>query len=666
MKERLQRILPVLFVLALVLGCFAAAQAEGTAPAAQTVLTVEWLDDNNLYGLRPEKITVGGQELTMANGWTAVVPSGSAMEDLSARLYRSSADTVTGDIATVQYTFQNKPQNKVSFTGAIDWNDKSGTYETRPSDIQLQLLENGQPFGVSKTVNSTNGWSVTWNNLPANRVGSTEPAEYSVKQVEVPMYYRETGISISGNKATITNTVMHGTLQVQVEVSNQPEGADLSGLKLRLSGPDSNFPKILTYNEVIDDKQESKLLTFDVIPGTYLLEDINADTLVEGYLLQHSDRDDRIVDACQVKGYEYGDESTPIEPGKLSVNLVYVVPKPEDPKTLPDPNVRTGNLTFDILASDYIDDDRFPITGLKFEKFTDGVYTIDNVKPGSYTVVERNANELIDMFYLRSDSETGGSIMIKAGETVTVELYNHYVPAPTPEPDAETVDIPVIKSWNDNNNQDGNRPAEVTVRLYADGAQVNTVVLNEANGWRHTFEGLPRYKDDVSKTEINYSISEDAVPLYRTVIREYSIVNEYEPELVSAAVSKIWNDDGNATGQRPFNLAMSLMNGDEVVKVVILSDENGWTQTVNNLPAIVNGQRVTYTWIEQESLNYYLAAKAEDGNNAVFTNASWERPPVEEAKVPKKAPGNAFYIFDDYETPLGVEVMINHVGDCFD
>ena len=108
------------------------------------------------------------------------------------------------------------------------------------------------------------------------------------------------------------------------------------------------------------------------------------------------------------------------------------------------------------------------------------------------------------------------------------------------------------------------------------------------------------------------------------------------------------------------------MNGDEVVKVVILSDENGWTQTVNNLPAIVNGQRVTYTWIEQESLNYYLAAKAEDGNNAVFTNASWERPPVEEAKVPKKAPGNAFYIFEDYETPLGVEVMINHVGDCFD
>ena len=28
--------------------------------------------------------------------------------------------------------------------------------------------------------------------------------------------------------------------------------------------------------------------------------------------------------------------------------------------------------------------------------------------------------------------------------------------------------------------------------------------------------------------------------------------------------------------------------------------------------------------------------------------------------------GNQFYVFDEYETPLGVEIMINHVGDCFD
>ena len=29
-------------------------------------------------------------------------------------------------------------------------------------------------------------------------------------------------------------------------------------------------------------------------------------------------------------------------------------------------------------------------------------------------------------------------------------------------------------------------------------------------------------------------------------------------------------------------------------------------------------------------------------------------------------PGNPFLIINDYGTPLGVELIINHVGDCFD
>ena len=111
---------------------------------------------------------------------------------------------------------------------------------------------------------------------------------------------------------------------------------------------------------------------------------------------------------------------------------------------------------------------------------------------------------------------------------------------------------------------------------------------------------------------------------------------------------------------------MSLSNGTEIVATVVLNDENGWTATVNNLPAMVNGQPATYTWTEQAVVGYTLQNTATEGNTSVFTNARWERPPVEEAKKPKKAPGNMFFIFEEYETPLGVEIMINHVGDCFD
>lgn len=43
-----------------------------------------------------------------------------------------------------------------------------------------------------------------------------------------------------------------------------------------------------------------------------------------------------------------------------------------------------------------------------------------------------------------------------------------------------------------------------------------------------------------------------------------------------------------------------------------------------------------------------------------------ERPPLEEDQPKPKVPGKVAFIIDEYDTPLGVEIMINHVGDCFD
>ena len=46
----------------------------------------------------------------------------------------------------------------------------------------------------------------------------------------------------------------------------------------------------------------------------------------------------------------------------------------------------------------------------------------------------------------------------------------------------------MTKVWDDNNNQDGIRPAEIKVQLYANGTPVgNETVLNEGNAWSHTF-----------------------------------------------------------------------------------------------------------------------------------------------------------------------------------
>ena len=55
----------------------------------------------------------------------------------------------------------------------------------------------------------------------------------------------------------------------------------------------------------------------------------------------------------------------------------------------------------------------------------------------------------------------------------------------------EKTEISVRKIWDDDNNSAGKRPAEIRVQLFAEGeAEGNPVILNEGNGWRHTWKDL--------------------------------------------------------------------------------------------------------------------------------------------------------------------------------
>ena len=87
---------------------------------------------------------------------------------------------------------------------------------------------------------------------------------------------------------------------------------------------------------------------------------------------------------------------------------------------------------------------------------------------------------------------------------------------------------------------------------------------------------------------------------------------------------------------------------------------------MEELPAIINGQPVTYTWTEQEMVGYTLEKTEHEGNTTTFTNKMYEKALVPDDQKPPKGPGTTVYVFEEYDTPLGVEVVINHVGDCFD
>lgn len=75
----------------------------------------------------------------------------------------------------------------------------------------------------------------------------------------------------------------------------------------------------------------------------------------------------------------------------------------------------------------------------------------------------------------------------------------------------ETINIPVEKKWI------GDEKESVTVRLLADGLEVDKITLDSESDWKHTFAELPKY--DVSDGhEYKYLIEEDPMDNYKSEI----------------------------------------------------------------------------------------------------------------------------------------------------
>ena len=126
-------------------------------------------------------------------------------------------------------------------------------------------------------------------------------------------------------------------------------------------------------------------------------------------------------------------------------------------------------------------------------------------------------------------------------------------------------------------------------------------------------------------------------------------------------VRKVWHDEGHED-MRPVSIAVKLSNG----MGVILNEANGWTGVIDGLPTYVNGEPAVYTWSEPEVLGYTQESVVTKGNTTEITNKIWQREEnLQNGKKPK-LPGTDLTLIDEYDTPLGVEVIINHVGDCFD
>lgn len=625
MKSRLQRILSVLCVLAMLAGCMAlTAFAESADPVSRAIV-VEWNDQDNYEGIRPASVDmiIDGQtvQLTEANGWTAEtkVAPGSEWQIPDVQDYEKK---FTGnEVVTVTYT--HVPAT-TSFTASIVWVDNDNAAGLRPETVRLLLMADGE---VCRTPVDAKD-SASWTDLPVTKKGTTEPIYYEVVPAEVPEAY---SVSITSTQV-ITFTLKTATLSLNASVAGVPEGADVSGLSITVTGPDPKMPMTFTLEQLASGAGNIGT----VIPGTYVAQETNGSTLIEGYVIDPANS--QVGDAIYLPGGFTG-----------TLNIKYAWKELEAAEKNEDPMAYTIGLTFEIIGPD----EKLPMI-VGYSQFVDGKFELDNLVPGNYAVIEMNAEGLVNAFNLQSDSVTGMVLTVGEGGTATAKLYNHYAPAPRPD---EPIDIPVTKIWVDDNNKDGNRPGSITVTLYANGVATRSMEIT-APAWTGTFTGLPQL--DEEDKEIVYTVNEEPVAWYVASVDGYTITNTYQPEVTATSVTKVWMGDQQNLNMRPTALAVTLL---PTKQVYVLNAENNWTITANNLPTRLNGEEVTYSWKEEKVGGYTMATETA-GAVTTITNTYVPIPPAANHKG--KTGGDNWAIFDEYDTPLGGQLLINHVGDCFD
>ena len=179
------------------------------------------------------------------------------------------------------------------------------------------------------------------------------------------------------------------------------------------------------------------------------------------------------------------------------------------------------------------------------------------------------------------------------------------------------VDVSGVKTWDDDNDRDGARPASITVNLLRDGTPIDskTVTPDASDTWAYSFSGLAQY-DSVDGHEFSYRITENAVADYATVINGYDITNSHTPGKTSVTATKAWDDGADADGIRPTSVQLQLYaNGVALGAPVAVDAASGWTHTWTNLNEKDAGADIAYTVEETDVPTGYTSVTAGDATN---------------------------------------------------
>ena len=622
-------------------------------------------------------------------------------------------DATTGKTVTVTVedngdgtlTATVDPETGIEFTNTYEvttvsvekvWEDADDQDGFRPDSVQVQLLADDEAYGDPVTLNEDNDWAYTWTDLPVytDSTGKTEVV-YNVDEVTDDEVI--TGTDAAGTYAyevegdaengfTVTNT--HTPELTKVEGTKVWDDDKYSGtaataigdaneyarepIEITLTGSDGNTYKV-TLDGTADTtvpttaagyESEAWKYSFINLPKYKGGEEITY-TVSEGALAGWTSEvaDDGTITNTpdEIKIVGDGEVGTSITIKKIDgategtlAGAEFTLTDPEGKETVYTTNDK-GEITIDFdgyTTTEDVDVAKTTTYTLEETKAPEG-YTADGTK---YTITL--TEDLQSISKVTRDSKNVWEWLYDLIADIVAENFEDGVL--TVENPPILTKVTVDKVWNDNDDQDGVRPENLTFTLTgtADGKEVytdsQTVKVADDGSATYTWEDLATY---YSGNEVTYKVTEAKIETadYTTSYSDLTgtvedgftvtVTNTYTPEQTSTSAEKVWDDADNQDGFRPTSVQVQLFaDGVAEGDPVTLDASNSWKTTWTGLPKYKDGgTEIVYTVneIETNTINgkdaagtyAYTVVKNEDGTFTVTNTHTPELTKVEGTKV---------------------------------
>lgn len=457
------------------------------------------------------------------------------------------------------------PSRNVSLT--TEWNDSDNQDGSRPEKTTVQLTANGQPTGAPVELNADNNWTYEWKQLLAEdeegtnivyRVTADAPEDYTAKV---------TGSADDGFVVTYSHEIAKTSVTASVtwDDADDKDGIRPKSVSFQLKADGENVGDAITVNagsnwtktwEDLPEKKAGKALTYTVAVSDIPTEEDQYTVTTSG-------------DAASGFVFKASHVSTSVE---IPVSVTWDDAENQD-------GARIGAVEAELYANGEATGNKVTLNAEN--NWTAKFASVDVKKDGTRIKYEVKGTEA-DGY----DVSVAGDILDEKGLVLT---YKH-IPA--------VVNVSARVSWNDANNQDGIRPTDTLVQLYADGTALGDKVVIESNKeWTKTWSNLPKYKagKEIAYNMIAYAVSGYTVKVTGNALEGYKAEYTHNVQKMNVTVQNAWNDLDNVVDSRPAQLVVEIYaNGKTTGKRVTLTEANNWKATVSGLDRNASGKRIQY------------------------------------------------------------------------